>query len=505
MPNSYSKGGNIQHFAKQILASKGGYVHNQMTQPMLATGGPIYGDPASEYVYAMGGMYGDPYARGGQIDYTNDMYSSYAGGGPMPSNLPQAFDGPAAQNKSGMYIYPDGGMMSPEEQMMQEQMMQQQAPQEQMQQQGGQEQMMQMVQQIAQAIMQGENPEKIMSELEGSGMPPEQVQQIMQAAMQMASQQQQQQPMQDQQQMIPQQGMMARGGKMRYDGGGTFNFTQNPNYLIPGSNSYSTDESASWEDETELPTVGTATTPNGLGMNFKSAPQMANQVTALSKLAANNASNAGQAGDTPWFEEPWWSKASRPIQAIPGLLAAGIAARNKKHLTADQVTPPQVSLLTQRIVNAENSRNALDAGLRMQRDTAANAGMLSGNTTNAILNANKALAATNNLSFMDEEKINAGLRGQYDLNNVAARNQFKLQNRAFDENRKTQMVAGIQDATSKLASTAQEERKQNLQEWIAQNRLGTRSYRTNINGQDVFVSADGQIYDAKTGKLLSAG
>jgi hypothetical protein len=216
MPNSYSKGGNVQEFAKQILASKGGYVHNQMTQPMYAVGGPVYGDPASPHTYAMGGPdkdkpwtapipignniemgsnnvvsagYGNKdttfsehgmrnihtydnglpndtsyiyqsnrmginpstedyfyntgqntqdgkpvsnynsgstapldnkvyldrikklagYARGGQIDYTNDMYSSYAGGGPMPSNLPQAFDGPSAQNSNGMYAYPDGG------------------------------------------------------------------------------------------------------------------------------------------------------------------------------------------------------------------------------------------------------------------------------------------------------------------------------------------------------------------------------------------------------------
>jgi len=187
--------------------AKGGYVHNQMTQPMLAEGGPIYGDPASEYTYAMGGMYGDPYARGGQIDYTNDMY---AGGGPMVSNVKQPFNGPTAQNRGGMYIYADGGMMPPQEQqMMQEQQMQQQAPQEQMQQQSGQDQMMQMVQQIAQAIMKGANPKELMAELEGSGMPPEQIQQVMQVAMQVVDQQQQQQP---QQQMAPPQQMMAATG-----------------------------------------------------------------------------------------------------------------------------------------------------------------------------------------------------------------------------------------------------------------------------------------------------
>jgi len=188
--------------------AKGGYVHNQMTQPMLATGGPIYGDPASEYVYAIGGMYGDPYARGGQIDYTSDMYYS---GGPMVGNAPQSFRGPAGQNRGGMLMaYPDGGMMSPEQQM------QQQAPQEQMQQQGGgEEQMMQMVQQVMEALMQGAQPEQIMQQLMQSGVPQEQAQQIVQMAMQEAQGQQQQQPMQGQgQQMPPQQGM-ADGGMMQ--------------------------------------------------------------------------------------------------------------------------------------------------------------------------------------------------------------------------------------------------------------------------------------------------
>lgn len=82
---------------------------NKSTGGYYAQGGPLYGDPASPYTYAQGGMYGDPYARGGQIDYTNDMYSMYAGGGPMPSNLPQAFNGPSAQNRGGMYLYPNGG------------------------------------------------------------------------------------------------------------------------------------------------------------------------------------------------------------------------------------------------------------------------------------------------------------------------------------------------------------------------------------------------------------
>jgi hypothetical protein len=152
------------------------------------------------------------YARGGQIDYTTDMYSLYAGGGPMPSNLPQAFDGPFAQNKNGMYAYPDGGMLPPEQQMMQEQQMQQ----EQMPQQGGQEQMMQMVQQAAQMLEQGAQPEQVMQQLVQAGVPQDVAMQAVQMAMQEMQGQMQQQPMQGEEQMMPQG--MAHGG-MYPDGG----------------------------------------------------------------------------------------------------------------------------------------------------------------------------------------------------------------------------------------------------------------------------------------------
>jgi hypothetical protein len=156
-------------------------------------------------------------ARGGQINYTNDMY---AGGGPMPSNLPQAFDGPSAQNSNGMYAYPDGGMMPPQDQqMMQEQ---QQAPQEQMQQQPNQEMMMQAVQQAEQMLSQQMPPEQVMGELVKAGVPQEIAMQAVQMAMQeVASQMQQQgqeQPMQGQEQMMLPQGM-AHGGTMYASGG----------------------------------------------------------------------------------------------------------------------------------------------------------------------------------------------------------------------------------------------------------------------------------------------
>jgi hypothetical protein len=174
-------------------------------------GNNIYQDKIKKLAgYARGGMYGDPYYRGGEIDYTNDMY---AGGGPMVSNVNQPFKGPAAQNRGGMYIYPDGGMMPPEQQMMQEQQMQQQAPQEQ---QGGQDQMMQMVQQVEQMLQQGAQPEQVMQQLVQSGVPQDMAMQAVQMAMQDMQGQQQQQPMQGQEQPMPQS--MANGGIMYPDG-----------------------------------------------------------------------------------------------------------------------------------------------------------------------------------------------------------------------------------------------------------------------------------------------
>ena len=543
-----------------------------------AQGGPVYGDPASPYTYAYGGMYGDPYYRGGQIDYTNDMYSSYASGGPMVGNAPQAFKGPAAQNRGGMLMtYADGGMVSPEEQMMQQQMMQQQqAPQEQMQQQGGQEQMMQMVQQIAQAIMQGENPEQIMQQLMQSGMPQEQVQQIMQAAMQMAAQQQQQQPMQGQEQMMPPQGMMARGGRMYYGGGRKTNsmytpptgetqfmsYDENGNpiydssagspFTTSGSTNltkpvtvenlnrlklpaYSTDNlqlpnnqladlsklpsqqytpfyfdaNANPGDETTMPD-GTTFDGNVYNTQTPTDHYYSNQdvLTGFSnKYPRNNTSNSvNRNTDTPWFEEPWWSKASRPIQAIPGVIAGITGLINKKRRLDPELMGAQtVSYEPERIIDREESRRALNAGLRMQRNSASNAGMLANNTTNAVLNANKGLAGRIAESVMREANTNAQLAQQTGMTNTGIKNQFKQINEGMFQNAQTQAIAGLQDSTSKLASSAMENRKQNLQEWIARNKLGTRSYKTNINGQDVFVNADGQIYDAKTGTLLSAG
>jgi hypothetical protein len=261
--------------------------------------------------------------------------------------------------------------------------------------------------------------------------------------------------------------------------------------------------------------------PNGLGINFKSD----NQVTAPSNLmmqvntpapdvyAPDNMmmkvtqgdNTVTQNTDTPWYKEPLYSKAARYGQAAPGVIAAITAMKNKKRkLTPDKMEAQRVNYEPERIIAKEENRNALNAGLRQMRTIGATPGAVAGNTRELVLNANKGLAGKIAESVMRENNTNAQLAQQAAGANFEAGNQFKQLNEQMFQNAQTQGIAGLQDTTGKLANTAQEERKQYLQEWIAKNRLGTRSYKTNINGQDVYVNSLGQVYDDK-GNLLSTG
>lgn len=576
---------------------------DELENPTKAEGGPLYGNPSSPYTYAYGGMYGNPYARGGQIDYTNDMYSMYAGGGPMVSNVKQPFNGPTAQNRGGMYMtYADGGMMPPEQQMMQQQMQQQQAPQEQMQQQGGgEEQMMQMVEQVMQALMQGANPEQIMQQLVQSGVPQEQAQQVVQMAMQeaqgqMQQQQGQQQPMQGQEQMMPPQGMMARGGRMYYEGG-----PDGPPYDLPGMadmnsseynsiNSYLTnlntpnvidnqgntssilgrmsnqstqgpnnpepittldrlkqnyfDTSNSYNPNPSLPNneLGTYNDVNEVGLkslnkedlpadfNLENLPSrkvgklgvdpypfslsygkivedkggLDNLVPGLvpmdTSLSERNLNTMDK--DTPWSEEPWYSKAARRGSVIPGIAATVTGMLNKKRrLDPSLMTAQKVDYTTERINDAKQSRLKYNKYADVVRNMG-NQGY--GNLKDALLNSNAALAGRISESVMREGNTNAQLAQQADMTNTASKNQFKQINEGMFQNAQTQALAGLGDTFGdKLPSIAAEERKQYLQEWIARNRLNTRNYSTADSGNDVFYGSEGEVYDARTHKRIS--
>jgi hypothetical protein len=261
-----------------------------------------------------------------------------------------------------------------------------------------------------------------------------------------------------------------------------------------------------WDDDRDYnkPIVGTAKTPNGLTMNFKSAPQMANQVTELGKLAAsNNANTVGQTGDTPWYKEPWYSKIAGPLQAIPGIVGAITALKNKKRrLTPDLASPARVNYEPERIIARDTNNNLNAAAINQLRNSASSAGMLAANVGNITENSKKSLADIINRSVMGEENTNAQFLQQANMTNTGIKNQFKQLNEEMFQNAQTQGVRAIGDIADKVSNYALSNRKQNLQEWIAQNRLGTRSYKTNINGQDVYISADNKVYDAKTGALL---
>ena len=112
-----------------------------------------------------------------------------------------------------------------------------------------------------------------------------------------------------------------------------------------------------------------------------------------------------------------------------------------------------------------------------------------------VLTGNKNIAANINKLYEAEENTNAQLAQQAALANQQYGNQFKITNEEMFQNAQKQALRAAQEGTQNLQGAAQDERAQYLQEWIAQNRLNTRSYKTNINGQDVYINPDGKVYD----------
>jgi hypothetical protein len=530
--------------------SKGGYVYNAMTQPMLAHGGPVV------------------------------------------SNVQQPFNGPAAQNRGGMMMA-DGGMM---------------------QQQGGQDQMMQLIQAYAQAT--GVSPEEILQQLQQ--MDPQSQEQAMQ---QMAQELQGSQQQSMQQQMPPQQSMMARGGRMRYDGGGPYDlpgmvdmsqseydfinnlsipnvvdnqgntssilsrsrvtpgndselvmdpttnavknfnrdtlkniqskslqnqYIRNPKYSIPemeitgsiesmpeivkninNSNSYTGAGTGSPktiyapQNPTQYTTadqrlnlgsygiVGSDGEPKRV-LEDPFASQNTREINLpdsnsftqgtipidIQNIVSNQTSNNNSGSTTPWYDEPAYSKVARylPLAASAAGIATGLKNKKRK-LTPERISPEQINLERSRITSMEEGRRALDSGLRNVRGSSSNTGQLAANTRDMILNYNKNMGANIAKSYETEENTNAQLRQQSSLANQQYGNQFKQLNEEMFQNAQTMALRAGQEGAMLAQSGAEQERKQYLQEWIAKNRLNTRSYKTNIDGRDVYVSPDGKIYD----------
>jgi DNA-binding transcriptional MerR regulator len=199
---------------------------------------------------------------------------------------------------------------------------------------------------------------------------------------------------------------------------------------------------------------------------------------------------------TPWYDEPTYSKIARylPLAASAAGIATGL--KNKKRsLTPERISPEQINLERSRITSMEEGRRALDSGLRNVRGNSSNTGQLAANTRDMILNYNKNMGANIAKSYETEENTNAQLRQQSSLANQQYGNQFKQLNEEMFQNAQTIALRAAQEGAMLAQSGAEQERKQYLQEWIAKNRLNTRSYKTNIDGKDVYVSPDGKIYD----------
>jgi hypothetical protein len=394
-------------------------------------------------------------SKGGYV-YNAMTQPMLAHGGPVVSNIQQPFNGPAAQNRGGMMMA-DGGMM---------------------QQQGGQDQMMQLIQAYADAV--GVSPEEIIEKLQQ--MDPQSQEQVIQ---QMAQELQGGQQQSMQQQMPPQQGMMARGGRMRYDIGGSYNLTDVDN-LYP-------------ERTTALPIEYIKPIDFGSDLDYKDDKYTIKPKGMPSTITGDvqpmpPVSNVTQ--KEAWYDEPAYSKVARylPMAASAAGIATGL--KNKKRtLTPERISPEQINLERSRITSMEEGRRALDSGLRNVRGSSSNTGQLAANTRDMILNYNKNMGANIAKSYETEENTNAQLRQQSSLANQQYGNQFKQLNEEMFQNAQTMALRAGQEGAMLAQSGAEQERKQYLQEWIAKNRLNTRSYKTNIDGRDVYVSPDGKIYD----------
>jgi hypothetical protein len=213
-----------------------------------------------------------------------------------------------------------------------------------------------------------------------------------------------------------------------------------------------------------------------------------------------------QREDSPWSEEPWYSKLARYSQALPGVFATVTGLINKRRkLNPSLMTAQTVNYEPERIIDREESRRALNAGLRQMRTMGATPGFIAGNTTNAVLTSNKALAGRIAESIMRERNTNAQLAQQTNMGNVGIQNEFKQLNEGMFQNAQTQALRGFQDTTSKLASAASEEREQSLQEWIVKNRLGTRNMVTGPDGEDYYYNPSLRKYTKmKTGEQFDS-
>ena len=435
--------------------SKGGYVYNAMTQPMLAQGGPVV------------------------------------------SNVQQPFNGPAAQNRGGMMMA-DGGMIPQEQQMMQQQMMQDQMmQQQQMQQQGGQDQMMQVVQQVAEAIMGGADPRKIMQDLMKSGMPEEQVQQVVQVAMQEVEGQQQ--GMQGQQ-MAPEQGM-AMGGAMYAPGGFLDNFRSDFNhgrrmaFNKPYRNAYNLAKGYNTINPKNYPNVftegnGQVGGEDNAGLYPMTQPEATQyQGYDPTKVTPSSSTKGGlPTGNENVFGNDKLGKGLAIGQAAIPLAEAAYHMFNKpKYLNAPVVNAATVDYTGARTTDQRQTDMTENSYLDKLRNSAGTSGMFANNAKEFLLKSNEDQAARTRASIEGQMNFNS----QEEAKAAAATAQYRFNTDQLNTEMDQARLGNIFGSLNNAATTGMQGYND-----VANRKIQEMQARSTESSNVVPITIDGKVYQA---------
>jgi hypothetical protein len=287
-------------------------------------------------------------------------------------------------------------------------------------------------------------------------MPQEQAMAMMQAVMGQLKNQMQQQP--PQQQMAPPQPMMAaRGGRMRYDNGGSFNFKTPSNPVTSSSTMYSIDEG-----------VG-----NGGG-------------------SSTNNNNM--------FPESWQSTAAGVAQAIPGIAGAAFAFGKLKDrkLTPSLASSVNIDYSPERVALREEGRRGIGMALDTMKRNAPTSGSYMNNAKEAVLKGNKIIGGQISKSWQDQKNEQAKYDFETGKINTDTRNKVNELNEGMYQNAMEQGFRSSQDAISKVANYYTGKEGRDIQRWQAQNTNTTNHmWHTPSPGQppvQVFKNAKGEFW-----------
>jgi hypothetical protein len=416
--------------------ANGGYVYKPMVQPMLAEGGPIYGDPASEYVYASGG--------------------------PIVSNVPQPFNGPAAQNRGGMMMA-DGGMMPQNDSMSK---------------------------QIAAALQQGADPQQLLQQLIKSGMDPQQAQAMLEAIMGSMQASQTQAP------------MMAMGGEMYAPGGffdnlrSDFNHGRRMAFNKPYRNAYNLAKGYNTINPKNYPNVFTEGNGQVGGEDYAGLYPMtqdeATQYQGYDPTKVNQSANTNlPVGNEDIFGNDKLGKGLAIGQAAIPLIEAGYHLFNKpKHIKAPVVQAATVNYEPSRIIDQGQTNSTRSSYLNMLRNSGMSANQFAGNAKDYLSNSAAEQAGRNAISIQNEQNQNAVARAQAE--NLNAQNRFAADqlNYEIDQNRLGNIFGAFNNAAT-MGMQGYSDIKQN--EYNRMRALSTQS--ENVTP----VNVNGRIYQATKG------